>query len=378
MFSEKRIAIALLVLLFAMQLAVLISRTDRQPHLDEIEYLHASWLMANGGQLFTTIFEHHSPFLLAAVATLAPHAERVGALPFTTNARLLAGFFGLVALIAYALIVWRDQPLGAPIAVAAFFASGSIWLHVIADVRAEPFALAFFWIGAALVVLPKKRVALLAGVGVGAIVLAGFWTPKWPLCSALIGICALIRARRQWYVPVLVATVIGFLGLYVLHLIAPLDTALFFMYDFSAGAYADLKQAPEFVGHAPFRFAPGLFSLPIIAAASVIVAAAAYLDRARRAALLFIALFFVAVLEIRFVHPYPAVWLHNYGLWSLSAAAILASLPAALSSLFARARISALTRAILPVTLSAIAMLFLLPKIVTLLVFAQGTTGTYW
>ena len=379
MFSEKRVAIVLLVVLFATQLGVVIARTDRQPHIDEVEYLHAGWLMANGGRIFETFFEHHSPLLFAALAPLAPQAERVDAQPYVEHARLLAGLAGLIALMAFAAVVARGNPMAAVIAVAAFFASGQIWLRVIADVRAEPFALAFFWTGVALVLLPQKRIAVAAGFGVGLVALAGLWTPKWPVCSAVVALYAIVRVKGGRITTILIAAITAALGLAVVHAMAPLDVVRFFTLDFSAGAYRWLQEWPStLLLERPFREGPSMFALPIVTVAALLLVAASFVERELRAPLFFVVLFAAAALEIRFIHAYPTVWQHNYGLWSLSAAAIFAWTPRAVFTLLQRVRISPRIRTLAVAAFTACVVILLVPDFLIQVAYAKDDTGTYW
>src|SRR5436190_911394 len=64
----KRAAAAiLLAFLFALQAWAVVRLATGEPDIDEIETLHASWLMAKGAQLYVSFFEHHSPLLYATV-----------------------------------------------------------------------------------------------------------------------------------------------------------------------------------------------------------------------------------------------------------------------------------------------------------------------
>ena len=391
----KRVSIVLLAALLVTQAVVVIVRADRQPVIDEVEYLHSGWLMANGGRLFVTFFQHHSPLLFAPLAAIAPHAERIDAQPYAERARLLAGLCGLIGLAAFAAVVSRGSPFAPFIAIAVFFGSGAVWLRTIADVRAEPFALALFWGGTALVLLPKKRIELAAGVGLGLIVWAGLWTPKWPLCSAVIGILALVRVRRGRTVMILIAAGIAAIGVAAIQAIAPLDLVRFFVIDFTGVVYRLLRGVPTAVFlNEPFYYAPSVFKLPKVLVAAAIVGAAALVDRGRErdgtregnrerdrdfpTPLLFIVLFAVSVLEIRFVHGYPAVWLHNYGLWSLTAAAIYGFVPAAVVSLLLRANVSDPFRAKIALVVPAAAVLLVLPNVWTQVSFAENDGQVFW
>lgn len=383
MFSEKRIAIALLIALFALQAYVLVERSDRQPHIDEVEYLHAGWMMANGGKIFRTFFEHHSPILFAAIAPLAPHAERVDVQPYAEHARWLAGFFGLIALACVAALVWRISPIAAPLAIAIMFVlTDTIWLRVIADVRAEPFALGFFWLGVALVFLPKRHASVFAGIGVGLIAIAGLWTPKWPLVSAAIGIWALIRARRMKNMLIVsaIAATFAAIGVAIVNAIAPLELVRLYVLDFNAIGNRIVQESPTTYRLARpfFNDLPTYLALPAILIASLIVIAAMVIDRERRQPLLFLVIAVAAGIELRYFQPYPTIWQHNYGLWCLAGAAILASTPRAILTLLDRAHVTGPLRRYAPALLAAAALLVLLPSLVVQLSFVRDDTGLFF
>src|SRR4028119_1647943 len=89
----------LLAIAFAMHVWAVVARADREPHMDENEYLHAGWMMANGERLYETFFEHHSPFFFAALEPLAPQGEMVDVRPYFIHARWLCGLFGAITLL---------------------------------------------------------------------------------------------------------------------------------------------------------------------------------------------------------------------------------------------------------------------------------------
>jgi len=339
----KRAAAAiLLVILFALQAWAIARLATREPNIDEIETLHASWLMAKGGQLYVSFFEHHSPLLYAAVERVA--SDDVVA--FFERARLLSGAFGIIALLAFAALLWRVRPEAPVIAVGLVFASAMLWTLDFADVRAEPFALAFFWTGAALVLLPRNAIA--GGIGVAFVAMAAMWSPKWPLCSLVVVAFWIADLHRHRLVAIATAIALTMAALFVMSRIAPLDRTWFFMVGFNRAlarltlASADVQS--QFKG--PFDFAPALLRPLFALIAFVIVAASAIIRRpsaslrtgsapgeGRRIIVFFLALAAASLLELRFTFPYPVLWPHYYAMWGLAAAALIALVPASLATL---------------------------------------------
>lgn len=325
----KRAAAAILVaLLFGLQIWAVARLATREPNIDEIETLHASWLMSKGEQLYVSFFEHHSPLLYAAVRNVA--SDDVVA--FFQRARLLSGAFGIAALLAFAALLWRVRPEAPVIAVGLVFASAMLWTLDFADVRAEPFALAFFWIGAALVLLTRHAIA--GGVGVALVAIAAMWSPKWPLCSLVVVAFWIAGMQRHRLVAIATAIALTAAALFAMSRIAPLDRTWFFMIDFNRAlarftlASADVQA--QFKG--PFDYAPALLRplFTLIAFVIVAVAARAKKFEERRIVLFFLALAAASLLELRFTFPYPVLWPHYYAMWGLAAAALIALVPASL------------------------------------------------
>ena len=101
---QSRVSAVALAILFALHLAAVGISANREPHVDETEYLHAAWLMAQGRQLYVDFFEHHSPFFFATLERLAPEGERVDAQPYFVRARWLCGSLGLIARVSCAAL----------------------------------------------------------------------------------------------------------------------------------------------------------------------------------------------------------------------------------------------------------------------------------
>jgi hypothetical protein len=359
---KRAAAAVLLSILFGLQLWAVIRLATREPNNDEIETLHASWLMAKGEQLYVSFFEHHSPLLYATIQRVA--SDDVVA--FFQRARLLSGAFGIAALLAFAILLWRVRPEAPVIAVGLVFASAMLWTLDFADARAEPFALAFFWVGAALVLLTRHAIA--GGAGVALVAIAAMWSPKWPLCSLVVVAFWIAGMQRHRLVAIATAIALTAAALFVMSRIAPLDRTWFFMIDFNR-AFARLTVASadvqsQFKG--PFDYAPSLMRPLFVLIAFIIVAlplirpSATFSPQAgrratgwwplaplagrgwrgapgegrfeeRRIVFFFLALAAASLLELRFTFPYPILWPHYYAMWGLAAAALIALVPAALS-----------------------------------------------
>jgi len=312
---------ALLVLLAA----TIIARASREPDVDEIEYMHTAWLMEQGQTLYTSFFQHHPPYLFATLRTVIGPNLRAS---FVT-ARLLSGLFALIAIVAFGAILWRVRPEGAPVAVVLLFASSLLWLRGLTDARAEPYAMAFFWCGAALVLLSRNDV--LAGVGAALVVIAALWAPKWPLCTLVVIGFWIAYTRRRVLSAAVAATLVA-IAVLILHLLAPLDRVWFFTMEYNLALAAEARVSPElheamFKGGVPFLYAPAFLGPVVMLVAFVLVAA---LVRKNRIVVFLLLLAAAAALEVRFTFPWPALWHHYYLMWGFAAAALAGLVPAAL------------------------------------------------
>ena len=330
------VVVTLLLLFLAAHVYAVLARADREPHMDETEYLHAGWLMANGGRLYQTFFEHHSPFLFKALEPLAPIGERTDVLPYFIHARWLTGACGLVALLALAALLWRAAPEAAPIAVGLLVAAGPLWLRGFAEVRAEAFSLAFFFLGAALVIWCRGWPG---GIGAGLIVVAGMWNPKWPLACAAVALVWLFTTRKR-IASSIAAAVTVLLAFGALRLIVPLDMWWFFNFDMNVALAHAVETTPwvldtYFRGGIPFLYVPAAFHPWIVVPAALLVLASLRIERSAARALPLI-LLAASFLEIRLIFPWPAIWAHYYLMWGIAAAGVLALVPSSLALLLSR------------------------------------------
>ena len=181
------------------------SGIERPLDTDESEFLHAAWLMRQGLRLYRDFAEDHAPFLFAILKWMVP-AHGTAAFPrldlvaYVTRARILASTFGILGLGAAALLAYRAVGnLIAPlITIAVVLASPWIWMRGMVQVRNDPPALFFFWLGALLLLggwRSERARFLCAGIGIGLVAIAALWNPKWPLESLVLGIVYLVIAR---------------------------------------------------------------------------------------------------------------------------------------------------------------------------------------
>ena len=372
----RQAAILTLVAMLAVQLYAVVALSAREPDMDENEYLHAGWLMANGERLYETFFEHHSPLFLETLSWLAPRGERVDVRPYFIAARTLCGVFGLIALASYAAALWRLRPEAAAIGTALTVASGPLWVRSFCDVRAETFAIAFFCAG---MFIAMRWRGIAGGIGVGLVAVSGLWQPKWPLACVVVALIWLVRSDRR-IAGTLAALVTAVCGVLTVRAIVPLDVWWFFNVEanvvLTRAVITPWVMNAYFKGGVPFLYVPRQFQLAIVVPAALLLAASLRFERTVWRALPLM-LFGAAFLEVRFVYPWPVIWRHYYLMWSLAAAAILAATPSSIEILLRRTRVGEqLVRAIVTsVTVAAllVALAYVIPAVPV-----RTDASTFW
>ncbi len=340
-------AIALAFLfLAAIHFGVIAGSIGRVPHVDETEQLQGSIMLARGERMYTDFAEHHPPFLFELVSTFAPDAGGEKALDlYLVRARALAAVFGTIAFAAAAWILWRasGRAYAVLIFVALVLSRSPLWERAFTEVRSEPPSLALWWGGAALVLLPRaasRRNAILRGLGLGLVAQACLWNPKWPVTSVVIGVIFLLAISRDFrlnrgnalaaVVTAIAVTATGFAAIAA-------TTGLRNFVDHTFGFTTALVQWSRSIQaagpHAAdgWQHCPRLFRLIYIVPAGAVVALGVWWrrDAVHDAPLAgsVLALTAAALIEIRFLYPYPALWLQYFILWGLLAAMIIALVP---------------------------------------------------
>jgi hypothetical protein len=324
------VAAAILLLHVAAVFAVL----DRPMHYDENEYLHASWLMAAGKRIYVDFFEDHPPHLFVLLQAVMPGGDphTIDVLDWTRRARLLSALFGTTAVAMVMLFAWRAtrDPAAAAVAAAMLLSSPRVWARGLSDIRAEAPTLALFWVGVVLLTWStegRRSQALRAGLGIGLLFFVAVWNPKWPLESAVMGIYFLWYLGRLWNAgrPLVAHALWPALVLAVLAFVPILATARFsdyilFIARLKAGtaeAFANAEWVKQSFARAPlWTTIEPQFRWGWVAGALVLVVTAlcvssirsVWTSGERRFRLIAVALTVAALLEIRFLYPYPYVW----------------------------------------------------------------------
>jgi hypothetical protein len=318
----RRIALIAVAAILLMQLLSVIGLSGRPLHYDENEYLHASWLMAAGKTIYRDFFEDHPPHLGLFLHAVIPGGElrTIDVHAWAIRARVLTGVFGMLAVAAVMLFAWRmTRAVSAPVVAAAtLLASSQIWARGLADIRAEAPTLALFWWGIVLLTWSTESTraqAWRAGAGIGLMFFATVWNPKWPLECALAGgyfLWYLWKTRRlQASIPAIAIAILALLPLVTVT--TPRDY-LFFNFQLKAEVAKEFTTNPFIVSF--FEKAPVWSTASPqhrwwwIVAAMLLGAIGIRVRKLPEPRLAWIALALCAsaLLELRFVYPYPYLW----------------------------------------------------------------------
>ena len=316
--------------------------------VDEAQYLHVGWLLAHGRRLYRDFVEDHAPFLFVILKWLVPGGTpsmpRVDVVTYAVRGRIVAGACGVLALGSMGTLVYRAvRTVSAPlIATAVLLASPWFWNHGLADIRNDPPTLFLFWLGALLLLgrwRPERWRLVLAGTGIGLAAAAALWNPKTPFESIVLGAIYLSivgGAMRRGLKDLALAAVPAFgivagtIGLIAVRV--PLRDYLFFTFRFNTiiGEWFRTRAYVTnlfFAEGRPFLFCDPAFrgAWPILAGTA---AATILLVRPLRRTLdvrvygSLIALAVAALLDIRFIFPWPNLWPQYYLTWDFVLAAL--------------------------------------------------------
>ena len=333
---------------------------DRAPHFDEAEALQGGYMMRQGLRIYRDFAEHHPPFLQGMLAAFAPGEERASndeIRKYVLRARAVVGLFGCIALVAGAAFVRSTSGRGAAAILfgAILLANPALWIKAFADVRAEPASLAFFWLGTVLVVIPRGewKASILHGFGLALLVTANFWNPKWPLGSMVVGLFyvqSLFRDGPHRIQRAVVSLVVAGCGsaVTIFWLLKLTDFGSLFAHTFELSralfawsAQVQLREVAQGTASGiraiPFLYCPPMLRPMLLIPAALLVVAVAMLRpnafHNRRGVALVLLVAAASLVEIRFLYPYPALWVQYYAQWAMAGVAILALLSSALVSL---------------------------------------------
>lgn len=340
------LALVLMAVLHVVALSRLVQRTALD--IDESEFLQAAVHIARGERIYVDFAEHHSPITFAVLSWLAPHDlnDRGQLRGWVIRTRILCGLLGTIALAAAAFLVWRaTRRLDAVVIfTGAILAAPLLWDRAFADARAEPPALAILFLGLVLILATNRIEA--GGIGVGLIALSVLMNPKWPLVSFAAGIFFLISAARGGRrvflrgIAIAIASTAAAVGI----LAALTDLRRYYDFVFAFNGYLFqwwlVHGRTINVSAAPLLYCPAIFRPQYVLPAALIVAAAAVFRRDAfrdvRVVDATLAILIASAIEIRFIYPWPLLWVQYYIVWGMAAAAIYAYLPPAILAIVER------------------------------------------
>ena len=336
---------------------------------DEIEYLHAGWLMHRGLRLYRDFAEDHAPLLFVILKWMVPSAgtslfPRLDLVAYVARARLFSSACGLLGVTAVAILSYRAigsfvAPL---VTIAAIVASPWVWLRGVVQVRNDPPALFLFWLGALLLLggwkSERTRFAL-AGFGIGFVAIAAVWNPKWPLESLVLGAVYLViawqalrRGPSMIALAVVPPAVLLLTSLACIASTVTLGDYYFFTFRYNKLLCDWMANNPYLTKLTEMAFHQGrayMFCAPAFKGVwpilAVVLTLGLLLVPAVRRVLggldagihwVLLALAAAATAEIRFVYPYPNVWSQYYVMWSFIAACLYGTTAAALVRLLPR------------------------------------------
>ena len=332
--TEAVLLAAILIFLTGLSFAAVAMQIERPLEYDEAEYLHAAWMMGEGRRIYRDFMEDHPPFLYQVLLAVKPASEgtpsRPDVLAWTVRGRIFTAICGTISVLAAGLAVWRTSRSAGAVAitVAALFGAHMTWMRGIAEIRADAPTLALFLCGLVLLLwdeVPSPRMAWLLGSGIALAIAAEIWNPKWPLEGLCLGgffviqFVRLVRARWSYAIGAIVPTVIVVAIAYLaLTSVASVRDYLCFNFILKSQNLGGLEShawmAGIFARLSPTHFAPKRFTgLAGLVGYGLALGSLAWQWRRLSAAeakrwVLMLVLVIAAVLEVRFVYPWPNLW----------------------------------------------------------------------
>lgn len=368
------ITAAALICLFLVHFFAVYARRHRVLDYDEAQYLHVGWLMAQGKHLYRDFAEDHAPFLFVILESLVPATgtelmPRLDVLSYVARARAVTSAFGAMALACVALLTYgATRNLLAPlITTATLLGSDWFWHRGITDTRNDPPALFLFWLGALLLTTQwhrERKRHVLAGAGIGLAVAAALWSPKMPFECVVLGAIYLGRLKEAsrgglHTVVMTIVPAVAITGAAVLFIGATvsLPDYLFFTFRYNviiAGFSSHFFSTLRFLYCDPaFK---GIWPLLALATMAGILLVPRIRRQVRdlnlRASAIVFALAIAAILDIRFVFPYPNLWAQYYFMWDVAIAALYGLTSVAVLRSFGKLRLEAVVQ----ITISVLAV----------------------
>ncbi|HKO59208.1 MAG TPA: hypothetical protein VJ276_25300, partial [Thermoanaerobaculia bacterium] len=324
-----------LAIVLALHVAAISVQLPRPLDHDEGEYLHASWLLSQGKQLYRDFMEDHPPYLYQLLNVLRP-THTNAAFPlldvplWAARGRIVMSIIGTLAASCAALLAWRAarHPIAGLMTFCVLLGSDATWTRGLLEMRADAPALFLFWLGAVLILWDDGG-PLRSGIGIALVAASQIWNPKWPLESFVLGIFYLRNVVRR---PLRLAAAflpgVAMLGILVFLLTRATTLRDYVYFNFllkSANMEAfrtNLWVWMAFKGRDAFYYTSEHFRgvWPVVG----IVALLLLMRRAagKRQALAALLLACTAFLELRFLYTWPRLWPQYYLMWAFTLAVV--------------------------------------------------------
>ena len=165
--------------------------------MDEVQHLHASWLITQGHQPFADFFEHHTPLYWRTAGRLVHAIEPHPTVRIFFAARIVTLATVLATLVA---LIWLAYELrtGATLALSALLVSG--WMNPAFEFRPDGLAMLFsvLAVGALARAIRRQRWTWAAASGVCLAIATGLVVKVWPIMAIWLLAVGWLAVSRQW------------------------------------------------------------------------------------------------------------------------------------------------------------------------------------
>jgi hypothetical protein len=324
-------AAGVLAIVLALHVAAVAVQLPRPLDHDEGEYLHASWLLSQGKQLYRDFMEDHPPYLYQLLNVFRP-TRTTEAFPlldvpsWAARGRMATSIIGTLAAAFAALLAWRAarHPIAGLITFCVLLGSDATWSRGILEMRADAPALFLFWLGA-LLILWDDGGPLRSGIGIALVAASQVWNPKWPLESLVLGVFFLRNVmRRPLRLAAAFLPTVAVLGVLLFLLTRATTLRDYIYFNFllkSANMEAfrtNLWVWMYFKGRDAFHYTSEHFRgvWPIVGLLALLML------RPRRQALAALLLAVTSFIELRFLYTWPRLWPQYYLMWAFTLAVV--------------------------------------------------------